>query len=166
VAFVLHDVFGYPFAEVAVVLGRTAAACRQLATSARRRLGAAKAPVPARGRADVVRAFKLAWEARDINRLVGLLDPEATAVADGGGLASAVRRPIEGRERVARYAVDLMSRIPALTIVETTVNGRPGLAAHRDGAVVAVLAFEVAGETVRRIWAVRNPEKLRRWQVA
>ncbi|MEV7092621.1 RNA polymerase sigma factor SigJ [Amycolatopsis sp. NPDC051045] len=166
VAFVLHDVFGYPFAEVAVVLGRTSAACRQLATAARRRIGAAKAPVPARGSADVVRAFKLAWEARDIERLVGLLDPEATAVADGGGLAAAVRHPIEGREEVARYAVDLTGRIPALTLVETTVNGRPGLAARRDGAVVAVMAFEVAGEAVRRIWAVRNPEKLRLWQAA
>ncbi|MDQ7808448.1 RNA polymerase sigma factor SigJ [Amycolatopsis sp. A133] len=166
VAFVLHDVFGYPFAEVATVLGRTPAACRQLAASARRRVRAARAPVPARGSAGVVRAFKLAWAARDVERLVGLLDPEATVVADGGGLASAVRRPVEGRERVARYAVDLAGRIPALALVETTVNGRPGLAAWRDGAVVAVMAFEVAGESVRRIWAVRNLEKLRRWQGA
>ncbi|GHG26879.1 MULTISPECIES: RNA polymerase sigma factor SigJ [Amycolatopsis] len=166
VAFVLHDVFGYPFAEVASVLGRSPAASRQLASSARRRVRAARAPEPAEGSAAVVRAFKLAWEAGDIERLVGILDPEATVVADGGGLVSAVRRPIEGGERVAQYAVDLAGRIPALTLEETTVNGQPGLVALRDGGVVAVMAFEVAGESVRRIWAVRNPEKLRRWQAA
>jgi len=166
VAFVLHDVFGYPFAEVASVLGRSPAASRQLASSARRRVRTARAPAPVRGSAEVVRAFKLAWEAGDIAGLVGLLDPEATVVADGGGLVSAVRRPIVGGERVARYAVDLTGRIPALTLEETTVNERPGLAAWRDGAVVAVMAFEVAGDAVRRIWAVRNPEKLRHWQAA
>ncbi|MFB9690723.1 RNA polymerase sigma factor SigJ [Amycolatopsis plumensis] len=166
VAFVLHDVFGYPFAEVASVLGRSPAASRQLASSARRRVRAARAPAPAKGSAAVVRAFKRAWEAGDIERLVGILDPEATVVADGGGLVSAARRPIEGGERVAQYAVDLAGRIPALTLEETTVNGQPGLVALRDGGVVAVMAFEVAGESVRRIWAVRNPEKLRRWQAA
>ncbi|MGW4065586.1 RNA polymerase sigma factor SigJ [Amycolatopsis sp. NPDC004747] len=169
VAFVLHDVFGYPFAEVGTVLGRTAAACRQLASSARRRVragGADPDPAPAGESAEVVRAFKLAWAAGDIERLVGILDPEATVVADGGGLAGAIRRPIEGGERVARYAVDLTGRIPALTLEEATVNGRPGLVGWRDGVVVAVIAFEVAGESIRRIWAVRNPEKLRRWQPA
>ncbi|MDS0132159.1 MULTISPECIES: RNA polymerase sigma factor SigJ [unclassified Amycolatopsis] len=163
VAFVLHDVFGYPFAEVAAVLGRSPAAARQLASSARRRVRAARAPEPARGSAEVVRAFKTAWEAGDIEGLVGLLDPGATVVADGGGLVSAVRRPIVGGERVARYAVDLTRRIAPLSLGEATVNGRPGLVARRDGALVAVLAFEVAGEAVRRIWAVRNPEKLRYW---
>ncbi len=166
VAFVLHDVFGYPFAEVAAVLDRSAAACRQLATSARRRVRAARPPVPTRGSADVVRAFKLAWEAKDIEGLIGLLDPGAQATADGGGLVSTVLRPITGGERIARHAVDLTGRIPALTLVETVVNGRPGLLARRGGAVVTVLAFDVAGESIRRIWAVRNPEKLRRWQAA
>ncbi|MEV6831709.1 RNA polymerase sigma factor SigJ [Amycolatopsis sp. NPDC051102] len=164
VAFVLHDVFGYPFAEVATVLGRTPAACRQLATAARRRVAASRPPAPAAGRADVVRAFKLAWEAKDIRGLVGLLDPGATAVADGGGLVSAVLRPVVGGEQVARYAVRLLGRLPALAIEETTVNGQPGLVARRDGTVAAVVAFDVAGGVVRRIWAVRNPDKLRLWQ--
>ncbi|WP_240521597.1 RNA polymerase sigma factor SigJ [Amycolatopsis vastitatis] len=166
VAFVLHDVFGYPFAEVAAVLDRSAAACRQLATSARRRVRAARAAVPPRGSADVVRAFKLAWEAKDIEGLIGLLDPGAQATADGGGLVSAVLRPITGGERIARYTVDITGRIPALTLEETVVNGRPGLLARRGGAVVMVMAFDVAGESIKRIWAVRNPEKLRRWQAA
>ncbi|MEV4150696.1 RNA polymerase sigma factor SigJ [Amycolatopsis sp. NPDC049691] len=164
VAFVLHDVFGYPFAEVAVVLGRSPAACRQLATSARRRVR--PAPRPAAASASVVRAFKEAWEAKDIAGLVGLLDPAAVAVADGGGLASTVLRPVEGGENVARYTVEITRRVPAMTLVERLVNGRPGLVAERDGVVESVLAFDVADGVIRRIWAVRNPEKLRPWRAS
>ena len=103
VAFVLHDVFGYPFAEVAQVTGRSAAACRQLASSARRRVRGWQAPAgPAAQQAGIVRAFKQAWEAKDIGALIGLLDPGATVTADGGGLASAALRPIEGDEQVGR----------------------------------------------------------------
>ncbi|MDT5027800.1 MAG: hypothetical protein QOE61_4226, partial [Micromonosporaceae bacterium] len=83
------------------------AACRQLASSARRRIRDSQAPAtPAAQQADIVRDFKQAWEAKDIDALIGLLDPDATAIADGGGLVSAVLRPIEGGEQVARYAVE------------------------------------------------------------
>ena len=164
VAFILHDVFGYPFAEVAEMVGRTPAACRQLASSARRRIRASQAPAtPTARQAGIVRAFKQAWEAGDIGALIGLLDPDATVIADGGGLVSAVLRPIEGGEQVARYAVDLASRAPNLTLLERRVNGQPGLVAQQDGVTVAVMAFEVAGDRVRHIWAVRNPDKLRPW---
>src|SRR5215472_14665786 len=94
VAFILHDVFRYSFAEVAEIVGRTPAACRQLASSARRRIRASQAPAsPTSRQAGIIRAFKAAWEARDIDALVGLLDPDATATGDGGGLVSAVLRP-------------------------------------------------------------------------
>jgi len=70
VAFILHDVFGYSFAEVAEITGRTPAACRQLASSACRRVRASQPPaIPAARQARIVRAFKAAWEARDINAL-------------------------------------------------------------------------------------------------
>ncbi|MGW1255179.1 RNA polymerase sigma factor SigJ [Streptomyces sp. NPDC002513] len=164
VAFILHDVFRYSFAEVAEIIGRTPAACRQLASSARRRLHTSRTPVtPAVQRADIVRDFKRAWEAKDIDALVGLLAPDATAVGDGGGLVNAAPRPIEGNERIAHYLTDLVSRAPDLTILEHTVNAQPGLTAQQDGVTVAVFAFDVADERIRRIWAVRNPEKLRLW---
>ncbi|HEY2579816.1 MAG TPA: RNA polymerase subunit sigma-24, partial [Streptosporangiaceae bacterium] len=70
-----------------------------------------------------------AWEAKDINALIGLLDPGATVIADGGGLVSAALRPIEGSEQIASY----------------------------------IVAFDVAGDQIKRIWAVRNPGKLRPW---
>jgi RNA polymerase sigma factor (sigma-70 family) len=164
VAFILHDVFGYPFAEVAGIVGRTPAACRQLASTARRRIRASQPPAtPAARQASLVRDFKKAWEARDISALIGLLDPGATAIADTGGLASALPGPIEGSEQVARACAEVAGREPGLTLLERTVNGQPGLVAQQDGVTVTVFAFDVAGDRIKHIWAVRNPEKLRIW---
>ena len=165
VAFILHDVFRFPFAEVAEVVGRSPAACRQLASSARRRIRASQAPVaPAARQAGIVRAFKAAWEARDIDAIIGLLDPDATAVADGGGLAMAFLSPIEGGEQIARAWIEIANRVPGnMAFLECTVNGQPGLVAQQDGITVTVFAFDVAGDRIRRIWVVRNPEKLRSW---
>jgi RNA polymerase sigma factor (sigma-70 family) len=164
VTFILHDVFRYPFAEVASIVGRTPAACRQLASSARRRIRAAQPQAaPATGQASIVRAFKQAWEARDIGALVGLLDPDATATADTGGLATALPGPIEGSEQIVRACLEVARMAPDLTILERTVNGQPGLVAQQDDVIVTVFAFEVAGDRIKRIWAVRNPEKLRPW---
>ena len=167
VAFILHDVFRYSFAEVAAIVGRTPAACRQLASSARRRIRASQAlPAPAAQQAVLVRDFKRAWEARDINALIGLLDPGATMTADGGGLVNAVLRPVEGGEQIARYVANLARRAPNLAFLERTVNGQPGLVAQQDGVTVTVFAFDVAGDRIKHIWAVRNPDKLRPWMTS
>ncbi|WP_068065614.1 RNA polymerase sigma factor SigJ [Nocardia xishanensis] len=164
VAFILHDIFRYPFAEVAEIVGRSPAACRQLATSARRRIDASRASAsPAAQRADIVREFKQAWEAKDINALIGLLDPAATGIADGGGLVTAALHPIEGGEQVARHFIDIAVRAPGLRILERTVNGQPGLVLQLDETTAAVLAFDIPGDRIERIWAVRNPDKLRPW---
>jgi RNA polymerase sigma-70 factor (ECF subfamily) len=66
---------------------------------------------------------------------------------------------------VTRYAVDIAGRVPDLTILERRVNGQPGLVAQQDGVTVVVMAFDVAGDRIKHIWAVRNPEKLRPWTV-
>ena len=165
VAFVLHDVFRYSFAEVSSIVGRSEAACRQLASSARRRVRAAQpSPTPAAGYAETVRAFKRAWEAKDIEALIGLLAPDATATGDGGGVVQAVPRPVEGAEEIARFFAGRMDVMPDLELLETTVNGRPGLVAQVDGVPVSVLAFAVTGERIQRIWSVLNPAKLRLWR--
>jgi RNA polymerase sigma-70 factor (ECF subfamily) len=165
VAFILHDVFRYSFAEVAEIAGRTPAACRQLASSARRRIRASQAPAaPTARQAGLVRDFKRAWEAKDIDALIGLLDPDATAIADGGGLASTFLLPIEGGEQIARAWVEIANRAPSnMRFLERTVNGQPGLVAQQDGLTVTVFAFHIAGDRIKHIWAVRNPEKLRPW---
>lgn len=165
VAFILHDVFRYPFAEVAEIVGRTPAACRQLATSARRRLRAADSPTttPTGQQARIVRDFKQAWEAGNIDALVGLLDPEATVIADGGGQVSTALHPIQGAERIVRFAIGAVGAPDNATFLERTVNGQPGLVLQRDGVTVTVAAFLVEGERITRIWAIRNPDKLRQW---
>jgi RNA polymerase sigma factor (sigma-70 family) len=166
VALILHDVFGYPFAEVAGVVGRSPAACRQLASSARRRIRAAQPPAaPTARQAGIVRDFKQAWETQDINALIALLDPNAVATGDGGGRATAALHPVEGAEEIARFFTERAraSAVDGVTLLERTVNGQPGLVGQLDGATVVVLAFAVEGNKITRIWAVLNPDKLRPW---
>ncbi|MEU0400702.1 RNA polymerase sigma factor SigJ [Streptomyces sp. NPDC006197] len=165
VAFILYDVFKYPFAEVAEIVGRSPAACRQLASSARRRIRAEGRPAgPSAGQAALVRDFKEAWEAKDIKALVGLLAPDATMTADGGGLVGAALRPVEGSALIAQYIVHFADKAPGLKLLERTVNGMPGLVAQNSGVTVTVAAFDLADGRISRIWVVRNPEKLQAWR--
>jgi RNA polymerase sigma-70 factor (ECF subfamily) len=165
VAFILHDVFRYPFGDVAAITGRTPAACRQLASTARHRVSAAQPPAPPTARqADIVRNFKVALETGDVSALIGLLDPDAVSTGDGGGLVNASPHPIEGGERVARFLAHLARVGPSnVTLSERTVNGQPGLVALQDGVTVGVYAFQIAGDRITRIWAILNPEKLGPW---
>jgi hypothetical protein len=105
-------------------------------------------------------------ETQDIAALIGLLDPDATATADGGGLVTAALHPIEGAEQIARAFIDIASRAPDLTLLERTVNGQPGLVAQHDGLTVTVIALDIAADRITHIWAIRNPEKLRPWTTA
>ncbi|MBF6144751.1 RNA polymerase sigma factor SigJ [Nocardia nova] len=162
VAFVLHDVFRYSFAEIADIVGRTPAACRQLASSARRRIQTSARPSRDE-RAEVVRDFKRAWETKDIEALIEILDPRAVATADSGGRVVAFRHPITGGEQIARAWIEIASRAAEVTLLERTVNGQPGLVAQIDGAIATVYAFDIADGRITRIWAIRNPEKLRQW---
>ncbi|MEV7192589.1 RNA polymerase sigma factor SigJ [Streptomyces sp. NPDC093510] len=165
VAFILHDVFRYPFNDIADIVGRTPGSCRQLATSARRRIRDTHVPSrPSRQQADVVRNFKQAWEAKDIAALIGFLDPSAVSVADTGGLVEAGARSIEGPEPIAHGLVALLGRLPDLAIVERMVNGRPGLVIEQKGVIVTVLAMEATDDRITHMWVMRNPEKLREWR--
>jgi ABC-type sugar transport system substrate-binding protein len=103
-------------------------------------------------------------EAGDIGALIGLLDPDANLIADGGGLVSTALRPVQGGEQIARYLADLAGRAPGnVRFLERGVNGQPGLVAQQDGVTVTVFAFDVAGDRITHIWAMRNPDKLRPW---
>ncbi|MEV5576423.1 RNA polymerase sigma factor SigJ [Spirillospora sp. NPDC052269] len=161
VALVLHDVFGFPFAQIAEVLGGTHAASRKLASRARARVAAvAERPRAPRGETErVLRAFKAAADAGDMAELVGLLNPEAVYVADGGGKATAARRPVRGVETIALLAVrQIELRCPdAFRIVE--VNGYPALATYQGGVLVWLDTVEVVDGRITTLRRLANPEK-------
>jgi RNA polymerase sigma-70 factor (ECF subfamily) len=164
VAFVLHDVFGMPFTEIAETVGRTPAACRQLATSARRRLARQRpgSSTPEEHR-QVVSAFREACETGDLDALVALLDPAVESRSDGGGKVRAALRPVVGRDKVARLFLGLMRKGPEMEILEEDVNGTPGAAVRIAGTTVAVLAMDVHDGRITDLWLVVNPDKLRAW---
>jgi RNA polymerase sigma-70 factor (ECF subfamily) len=165
VAFILHDVFRYPFTEIADIVGRSPEASRKLASSARHRLRAArKSPVDAARHAAVVRSFQSALQTGDIPALLRVLDPSAVAISDGGGIVPAALRPVEGAAAIVRHFQGVVSRQPDLVVQESLVNGEPGLVARLHGRTVSVLAIRLTENgLIDRIWAVRNPQKLRAW---
>ncbi|MEV4351856.1 RNA polymerase sigma factor SigJ [Actinoplanes sp. NPDC049596] len=167
VAFILHDVFRYPFTEIADIVGRTPLACRKLASSARRRVrDSTPATPPLSTQTLLVRRFKQAWESHDIEALIALLDPEATITADGGGQASSTQHPLHGHTQIAQYATLLFRVMPRTTILERPVNGHPGLVIQQSNTTVTVMAFATTPTHIKQIWAIRNPQKLQAWPPA
>ncbi len=162
VALVLHDVFEFPFGEIAEVLGVTPAASRKLASRARARVAAVRSR-PRASKAEterVLRAFKAAADAGDMAGLVKLLDPEAVYVADGGGKTIAARRPVHGAERIALLAVRQLEirRPDAFELIE--VNGLPALATYYGSRLVWLDTVEIADGLITEFRRVVNPDKL------
>jgi RNA polymerase sigma-70 factor (ECF subfamily) len=171
-AFVLHDLFGMPFGEIAGVTGRTAAAVRQLASRARRHVRE-RGQRPPGGPADpvehrrVVAAFAAAAVSGDLAALAAVLDPDVVLVSDGGGAVSSARRPVLGADRVARFVLGVLAKVGAADQVEEVlVNGRPGFALCQEGRPVTVVAVTVAGGRVSRLDMIRAPAKLPRQLLA
>ncbi|MFB7812254.1 sigma-70 family RNA polymerase sigma factor [Streptomyces virginiae] len=158
--FVLHDLFAVPFDEIAPVLGRTAAATRQLASRGRRRVQGvvpAPDPDPARLRA-VVDAFLAASRGGDFAALVDVLDPEVVARSDGGALLpSLVRR---GAAEVASQAITFARLAEAARPV--LVNGLPGVVALAEGRAMSVMAFTVRDGRIIALDILTDPERLAR----
>ncbi|MEV0661976.1 RNA polymerase sigma factor SigJ [Actinomadura luteofluorescens] len=161
VAFVLHQAFGVPYEQIAGVLGRSAAACRQLASRARRKIAAAPPPrpAPAAERDRVLAAFRSAYERGDEAALLALLDPDATYTTDGGGHVFAARKVIAGAGRVVTALLRVGAR-KTLRLEYAEVNGRRELLVRRDGRPVAVDTVEVEGGRITAVRRVLNPEKL------
>ena len=162
-AFVLHDVFDVPFDEVADVVGRTPEAVRQLASRARRHVKAERPRFPASSDEHdrAVRAFAQAVAEGDLEGLVAILDPAVVWTSDGGGIATAARKPLRGGTRVAR-AWAALSRRAVHDPIEIKLNGLLGLVLPSGDGHRAALSFVVSDGRITRIDAVRNPEKLRR----
>lgn len=164
VVFVLHEVFAVPFAEIGEIVGRSPAATRQLATSARRHMRELRRrPVPVDEHDRLVAAFRSACEAGDLDALIAVLDPAVVSTSDGGGKVSAARRPVDGAEHVARFLLGILAKRTDLVLAERDVNGRRGFVAQsHDGKVAAVIQLGASadGAGIDRIWIVLNPDKL------
>ena len=165
VAFVLHDVFAMPFGEIAEVVGRSPDACRKLASTARRHVRERRAGSAPREQHDaVVLAFTEAAGTGDLQALLPLLDPDVVLVSDGGGLASAARRPVLGPDHVGRYILGQLAKLGA-TLTVTLHETADGLTlAFGEGDVIhSVAVLDVRDDRIARVWIMRNPEKLGLW---
>lgn len=164
-AFVLHDVFQYSFDTVADITGRSPAACRQLASRARRHIqaeaGPARFDVDPGALRRVAERFIDAANTGDMDGLLEVLDPEVAGWTDSGGLVPAPQRTLVGRDRVARQLLDWL-RADGVSLRLVSVNGRPGALATMDDTLIAVLAFAMHDGRIVRIHGLANPEKLAR----
>jgi RNA polymerase sigma-70 factor (TIGR02957 family) len=174
--FVLREAFGMPYAEIAEVLGRREEAVRQLARRAREHVRERRTRFDAdeEERRRVTERFLEATSTGDLGALMGVLAPDATLVADGGGRALAPRRPVRGAEKVARFLVAAATEERAGRFLESVgggpaselrvrlarVNGSPGIIATSAGVPITVIVLDVEDGTVQTVHLVANPEKL------
>jgi len=165
VAFVLHDVFELPFAQIAETVGRSVDATRQLASSARRKVRSRTDDVAPRERHDAVAAaFAAATDAGDFEALVAILDPEVTLTSDGGGKVSAARRPVLGAVSVARFILGVLTQRPDAQVDPVATGDGLGFIVSENGIVDTVMVLGVRAEHVSDVWLVRNPDKLSSWR--
>jgi len=169
-AFLLHDVFDTPFPEIAAMLDRTEASCRQLASRARRAVRDNR-PAPAAtpdSHARLLQAFSDAVASGNVRQLAELLREDAVALTDGGGRKFAARNPIIGADKVARFFIGLAGKTAGqdVRIQPAVINGAVGALLYLDGELDLTLSMAIDGEKIAAIYVVRNPDKLRHLQPA
>ncbi len=161
--FVLREVFAVPYDEIAEALDKTPAAVRQIAHRARGHVEAGRPRIraPRAEQEAVVERLLAAIRSGDVDGLLGVLAPDVVAVGDGGGLAPAARRPIQGAHRVAKSLL-LVARTEGVAMHPMRVNGALAIRIEHDGKVHAVTSVRVEGGRVTALYGVNNPEKLTR----
>ncbi|MBI1355295.1 MAG: sigma-70 family RNA polymerase sigma factor [Acidobacteria bacterium] len=166
-AFLLHDVFGVSFDEIADTIGREPAACRQLASRARQHVRGERPRfrVSKQRGLEIATAFFAASRAGDMAELRELLAADVTTYADGGGRVPATREPVEGREAVLALhssLARLFARRMSTLVRYAFVNGLPGFVTIEEGSTLQTTALEIEDDRIVAIYVVRNPDKLRR----
>jgi RNA polymerase sigma-70 factor (ECF subfamily) len=164
--FLLHDVFGYEFDEIASIVDRSTANCRQIAVRARRRVRAERPRIDAdrQAREEVARRFFAAMTSGDIDGLTKMLAADVVVHGDGGGKAPQWTQAIVGVDRVGSLLVGVGRQIGdlRLTLELHQINGQPGAIVRApDGSIVNVLSLDVLGGVVQTVRSVINPDKLR-----
>jgi RNA polymerase sigma-70 factor (ECF subfamily) len=163
-AFLLHDVFDVGYGEIATVIAKSEAACRQVVHRARERVRGARKrfDVTESVKAALLQKFMTATHARDEQALLELFTPDATWTADGGGKAGAAPLPIVGADRIARLVLGLREKFwaPDRVMEFATVNGETGLCIRDGDRLIATMSIESDGERILAVYAVVNPDKL------
>jgi RNA polymerase sigma-70 factor (TIGR02957 family) len=163
--FVLRDVFDVPYDEIAEAVGKSPAAVRQIAHRAREHV-AARRPRMQVDRAEqqaVVERFLKALTTGDLQGLLDVLAPDVVLVADGGGVAGAIRVPVVGAERIARTLSLFAKHVPAASAMPMWLNGAPAIVRlDVDGGLDTAINLVIGDGRITRIYAIRNPHKLTR----
>ncbi|TDQ53273.1 RNA polymerase sigma-70 factor [Actinorugispora endophytica] len=161
-AFLLREAFDYPHGEIADILGTSEANARQLARRARAHVDRERAgQVPAAEHDRLLRAFLAAARTGDLDRLKALLSEDVVFYSDGGGVVSAARRPVTGRDQVARFLAGVMRKLGKPVSSDlVNANGREAFTLARGDSVLVLGAIDAAPSGVRRVYFVRNPAKL------
>jgi RNA polymerase sigma-70 factor (ECF subfamily) len=164
VVFVLREVFGVPYEEIAEAVDKSPAAVRQIAHRARDHVSARRPRMtPSRHEQQAaVDSFRAAVENGDILGLLEVLAPDVVLIADGGGLVPAVRQPVSGADSVARLLVAFASQSADAVVSSMSMNGAPALHIELNGKLDTAIGLAVENGQVTRIFAIRNPEKLAR----
>ena len=162
--FVLREVFDTPYDEIAEAIGKTPAAARQIGHRARQHVAARRprARVSRAEREAVVQRFLAAVRSGDLQGLLDVLAPDVIAIADGGGLVAATRRPIEGARRVAQLLGAFAKLAGAAELLPLSVNGAPAVRINLDGELTAVANLVIEDGRITRLYTVLNPQKLAR----
>lgn len=162
-AFLLREVFGYGYDELARMLERSEAACRQLVHRAKSHIAARRPRFPAdpaRQRA-VTEQFVQACATGDVEQLLALLTKDAVLLSDGGGVVKAAQRPISGGDKVARFLLGILAKAPQdFTVAIEQVNGTWGVIARSAGALHSVITLDVVDDRIQGVHLVANPHKL------
>jgi len=163
--FLLHEVFQYSYDEIATIVDKEPAACRQLAHRAREKVRENRPRFTASPEAhqQLVGRFMQACRSGELAELQAILADDVTLYSDGGGLTPAARVPLEGIDRVTRFVLGLRAKAQrygvAVSLETCEVNGKTAIRQLVDGRLYAVISFEVDGERIRRMYSVLNPEK-------
>ena len=162
--FVLREVFDLPFEEIAAATGKSAPAVRQIAHRARSHV-AARQPRMAVDRTEqrqAVARFLTALQTGDLQGLMDALAPDAVLIADGGGVVAAVRQPVLGAKKIVNLLGGFARIAPDAVVEPVLLNGALGARVLLAGVVDTVIGFGFEGDRISRVFAVRNPDKLRR----
>nr|WP_281497474.1 RNA polymerase sigma-70 factor [Ornithinimicrobium sp. F0845] len=162
--FVLREVFGFEYAEIAAAVDKSPAAVRQVASRAGRAVRSQRPePAPTAELDAVLQRFLEAAAGGDLQPLMELLAPDVVLFTDGGGLRQAALRPIHGAEKSMRFLVGVLGQYTGEIAFDTAqVNGQPAMRVYADGVLDVVATMRVEGGLVTALYLVRNPEKLAR----